>query len=199
MRIRLRSDVPVGTCLSGGIDSPSVAATVTELGKTGDADRFQYQGVHAFAPFPEADERPYVRRLAEHLGLNVSFVEVTASGCRDELDELVYRQESPFLGPSIYAQRCVFRRANELGLKVMLDGQGADELLGGYDWAVPRAIAAMTHGCGWLRAFGEAWALSGSRFPFHRVVLQALRCRLRPHEGELPDNLRSAVRLVRER
>ena len=121
-------------------------------------------------------------------------MEVTASGCRDELDELVYRQESPFLGPSIYAQRCVFRRANELGLKVMLDGQGADELLGGYDWAVPRAIAAMTHGCGWLRAFGEAWALSGSRFPFHRVVLQALRCRLRPHEGELPDNLRSAVR-----
>ncbi len=194
VRIRLRSDVPIGTCLSGGMDSPSVAASVVRTVQRGATSEFRYQGVHAYAPVPEADERPYVERLAKQLSIEVSLVEVTGEGLRGELDDLVYRQEYPFLDPSIYAQRCVFRRAAELGLKVMLDGQGSDELLGGYDWAVPRAIAAFARRRGWLDAAGQIWAFSGRRFPLPRLAAQtAARCLPNGHR-EFPNELGAALR-----
>jgi len=193
VRIRLRSDVPIGTCLSGGMDSPSVAASVVRAARGADAAAFRYQGVHAYAPVPEADERAHVDRLARKLGIEVHLVEVTGRGLRDELDDLVVRQEYPFLDPSIYAQRCVFRRAAELGLKVMLDGQGADELLGGYDWAVPRAIAACARQRGWWAAARQLWAFSGPRFPLPRLALQtAARC-LPNRRREFPNDLGGAL------
>jgi len=193
VRIRLRGDVPIGTCLSGGIDSPSVASSVVRAARSADASSFRYQGVHAYAPFAEADERAYVDRLARQLAIEVHLVEVTGAGLREELDDLVVRQEYPFLDPSIYAQRCVFRRAAELGLKVMLDGQGADELLGGYDWAVPRAIAAFARQYGWLAAARQAWAFSGPRFPLPRLALQiAARC-LPDRNREFPNGLGEAL------
>jgi asparagine synthase (glutamine-hydrolysing) len=189
VRLRLRSDVPIGTCLSGGTDSPSVAASVVRAARNADTSAFRYQGVHAYAPVPEADERPYVDRLAKQLSIEVNLVEVSGEGLRDELNDLIYRQEYPFLDPSIYAQRCVFRRAAELGLKVMLDGQGSDELLGGYDWAVPRAIAAFVRRHGWLDAARQIWSFSGPRFPLPRLALQtAARCVPNGHR-EFPNDL----------
>jgi asparagine synthase (glutamine-hydrolysing) len=195
VRLRLRSDVPVGTCLSGGLDSPSIAAAVTKLRNTTESANFRYQGVHAFAATPEADERPYVAAVAGQLGLEVSWVEVTGEGCRDELDELVYRQEVPFLSPSVYAQRCVFHRAAELGLKVMLDGQGADELFGGYDWAVPRALVAM--GAADRCAAWQQWRqVVGPRFPATRLAAQMLLYGWRRRGGEMPDALLPALRVA---
>jgi asparagine synthase (glutamine-hydrolysing) len=194
VRIRLRSDVPIGTCLSGGMDSPSVAAAVVSLARDSAAAEFRYQGVHAYSPVPEADERTYVERLARDLSIEVNLVEVTGHGLRDELDELVFRQEYPFLDPSIYAQRCVFRRAAELGLKVMLDGQGSDELLGGYDWAVPRAIAAFAAGRGWVDATRQIRSFAGPRFPLVRLAMQtAARCLPNGHH-EFPNALDQALR-----
>ncbi len=194
VRIRLRSDVPVGTCLSGGIDSPSVAATIVKFRDTAEAAQVRYQGVHAFVPDPDVDERSYVNCLAERLGFEVSLVEVTADGCRQELDELVYRQEYPFAGPSVYAQRCVFRRAAELGLKVMLDGQGADELFGGYDWAVSRAVAAISRTRGWFAAIRSAQAIAGPRFPLKRLLARAVLHRLHDRHEGMPDDLAAALR-----
>lgn len=193
VRLRLRSDVPIGTCLSGGMDSPSVAASVVRAARVAGSSAFRYQGVHAYAPVPEADERQYVEQLAKQLSIEVNLVEVTGEGLREELDDLIYRQEYPFLDPSIYAQRCVFRRAAELGLKVMLDGQGSDELLGGYDWAVPRAIAAFARRSGWLDAARQIWAFSGPRFPLPRLAVQtAARCLPNGHR-EFPNDLGEAL------
>lgn len=194
VRIRLRSDVPIGTCLSGGMDSPSIAASVVHLARQAAAPEFRYQGVHAYAPVPEADERRYVDRVAADLAMEVNLVEITGEGLREELDELVFCQEYPFLDPSIYAQRCVFRRAAELGLKVMLDGQASDELLGGYDWAVPRAIAAAARTRGWIDALGQIRSFAGPRFPLHRLLLQtAARCLGSAHR-EFPNEIGPALR-----
>ncbi len=193
VRIRLRSDVPVGTCLSGGLDSPSVAACVVRAASRSESSAFRYQGIHAYAPVPEADERAYVHRLARQLGIAVDFVEVTGSGLHAELDDLIVRQEFPFLDPSIYAQRCVFRRATELGLKVMLDGQGADELLGGYDWAVPRVIAACATQRGWLAAARQLQKFSGPRFPLPRLLVQTLARCLPDGKREFPNDVGKAL------
>jgi asparagine synthase (glutamine-hydrolysing) len=145
IRLRLRSDVPVGTSLSGGVDSSAVVALAGSLAE--DAKR------HAFtASFPgyERDEWRFAAQVATSAGV-ISHHRVTPEidELADDLDALVRDQEEPFGSLSIYAQWRVNRAAREAGVTVLLDGQGGDELFGGYDgitgWAVrargPRATA----------------------------------------------------------
>ena len=125
---RLRADVPVGTSLSGGVDSSAVVALSATL--AGDHRR------HAFtARFPgfARDEWRYAEEVARAAGVvEHHVVEPTADGLLDHLDALVAGQEEPFGSSSIYAQWCVMRSAREAGVTVLLDGQGADEIFGGY-------------------------------------------------------------------
>jgi asparagine synthase (glutamine-hydrolysing) len=141
--LRLRSDVPVGTSLSGGVDSSSVAAVISET--AADYSR------HAFtATFPgfERDEWAYAEAAASAAGvLSHHAVSPQMDDLLDDLPALVEAQEEPFGSTSIYAQYRVMRAARETGVVVMLDGQGADELFGGYPGI---------EGCA-LRSLG-AWA-----------------------------------------
>jgi asparagine synthase (glutamine-hydrolysing) len=138
IRIRLRSDVPVATSLSGGIDSAAVVALSAEL--AGDHRR------HAFtASFPgfERDEWAYAQASAEAAGVVQHHrVEPTADGLLADLETIVRDQEEPFGSTAIYAQWCVFKAAREAGVVVLLDGQGADELFGGYEDLVLKAMRA---------------------------------------------------------
>jgi asparagine synthase (glutamine-hydrolysing) len=129
VRLRLRSDVPVGTSLSGGIDSSTVVSLCSELA-----------GVHmrhAFtASFPgfSRDETPYARSVAADAGVvEHHVVEPTVAEVFDDLDAVVRDQQEPFGSLSIYAQWRVMRAAREAGIVVLLDGQGADELFAGYE------------------------------------------------------------------
>ncbi len=150
IRLRLRSDVPVGTSLSGGVDSSAIVCLSAEL--AGDHRR------HAFtARFPgyERDEWEYAHLVAQTAGVREHHpVAPTPADLLGDLDALVRDQEEPFGGLSIYAQWRVMQAARAAGVTVLLDGQGADELFGGYDgiggWVTrsrgPRAIgrAAVT-------------------------------------------------------
>lgn len=126
--LRLRSDVPVGTSLSGGLDSSSILALTAVLSPG--------SGRHAFtATFPgfARDEWRYAAEAAD--GASVSehhAVQPAMEELFDHLPQLVADQEEPFGSTSIYAQWRVMRAAREAGVVVLLDGQGADELLGGY-------------------------------------------------------------------
>jgi asparagine synthase (glutamine-hydrolysing) len=156
IRLRLRSDVPVGTSLSGGIDSSAVVTLSAQLGRE--------HRRHAFtATFPgyERDEWRYaelVARAAEVVEHHA--VRPQAEELLEDLDRLVRDQEEPFGSTSIYAQWRVNRAAREAGVVVLLDGQGADELLGGYPWMIgtaavaggPRAIARALRAGGAQRA-----------------------------------------------
>jgi asparagine synthase (glutamine-hydrolysing) len=125
---RLRSDVPVGTSLSGGLDSSSIVACILQQP---DAPT----GLPTFsALFPgfEKDESAYVRSLTNHLGLDNFSTSPSASDLVRDFDKLVHHQEEPFTSSSIYAQYRVYGLAAGHRVKVMLDGQGADELLAGY-------------------------------------------------------------------
>jgi asparagine synthase (glutamine-hydrolysing) len=128
IRIRLRSDVPVGTSLSGGVDSSAIVTLSAEL--AGDHRR------HAFtARFPgfERDEWGYAHEVAQAAGVvEHHAIEPTADDLLRDVQALVRDQEEPFGSLSIYAQWRVNRCAREVGVTVLLDGQGADELFAGY-------------------------------------------------------------------
>jgi asparagine synthase (glutamine-hydrolysing) len=139
VRLRLRSDVPVGTSLSGGVDSSAIVSISSHL--AGDHAR------HAFtATFPgfARDEWSYAEEVARAAGVTEHHAVLPRmEELLDDLQALVRAQEEPFASTSIYAQWRVMRAAREAGVIVLLDGQGADELFGGYPgiggWALRSA------------------------------------------------------------
>jgi asparagine synthase (glutamine-hydrolysing) len=127
VRIRLRSDVMVGSSLSGGVDSSTILAAIRSVDPS--------RPVHTFtASFPgrDVDEWNRARQIAERFQAEAHRVEPTIEGYLEELPLLVLRQGGPIDSPSVYAQWCVMREAAAAGVVVLLDGQGADETWGGY-------------------------------------------------------------------
>ena len=129
VELRMRSDVPVGSCLSGGLDSSAIVCQADRL-------RTEQAGyLHTFnaaSEAPQFDERVWCRLVNEQVGANAHHVFPSAEGFSADLDELVWHQEEPFTSASIYAQWAIMRSAREAGIPVLLDGQGADEELCGY-------------------------------------------------------------------
>lgn len=124
---RLRSDVPLGTSLSGGIDSSSIAALIKSQNSGSVLKSFS-----AVFPGFEKDETNLIKIVSGSLGLDSKFVTPTADEFVRDLDKLIYHHEGPVSSASVYAQYRVFQLAKEHSIKVLLDGQGADEILGGY-------------------------------------------------------------------
>jgi asparagine synthase (glutamine-hydrolysing) len=130
IRIRLRSDVPVGSCLSGGIDSSAIVGIIHDLTKNNSGAK-----LNTFtSTFKEKayDESHWAKLVAEQTGALWN----TSSPSRQELvrdiEELVYCQDSPIWSTSTYAQFRLMKLVRETGVKVVLDGQGGDELFAGY-------------------------------------------------------------------
>ncbi len=130
VRLRLRSDVPVGTCLSGGLDSSSVAALAARpyLDASGKA----FRAITAVSEEPGNDETPFANAVAGAWGLDWITVRPQYRDFAATINEVVRTQEEPFGGPSICMQWFVMRAARQHGIPVMLDGQGGDETLLGY-------------------------------------------------------------------
>ncbi|MGZ4335181.1 MAG: asparagine synthetase B family protein, partial [Gaiellaceae bacterium] len=136
VRLRLRSDVAVGSSLSGGVDSSTILASIRSVDPS--------RPLHVFtASFPgrHVDEWDRARHVAERFEAEAHRVEPTVEGFLDELPLLLLRQGGPFDSPSVYAQWCVMREAAAAGVVVLLDGQGADETWGGYPKYVWFAVA----------------------------------------------------------
>lgn len=130
---RLRSDVPVGTSLSGGLDSSSIIATLHQL--TTHLPIAIGSPLTAFTSiFPgfEKDESAFSKLVADKFHLQHYTTTPGAADLYNELEKLFYYQEEPFSSASIYAQYKVYEAAKQHGIKVLLDGQGADETLAGY-------------------------------------------------------------------
>jgi asparagine synthase (glutamine-hydrolysing) len=198
--LRLRADVPVGTSLSGGVDSSAVVALSATL--AGDHRR------HAFtARFPgfARDEWRYAHEVANATSvIQHHAVEPTATGLLDELDALVFAHEEPFGSTSIYAQWCVMRAARDAGVTVLLDGQGADEIFGGYPgsngWALrSMGTTAVLRGLTSVRdSVDVAKAIAAERLP-SRLAQAYLRTQVTPYATrELADVAAdAAVRIAR--
>ena len=128
VRLHMRSDVPVGACLSGGLDSSAIVAFMRKLGGPD-------QELHTFSYIenhPILGEEKYVDIVNANYSAVGHKVETSPPDIVEDMDRLVHFQEQPFMSTSVYAQHRVFRLAHEAGIKVMLDGQGADEIFAGY-------------------------------------------------------------------
>ncbi|WP_276479736.1 asparagine synthase (glutamine-hydrolyzing) [Paraflavitalea pollutisoli] len=130
---RLRSDVPVGTSLSGGLDSATILSYVAR--STGRPSRLQ--SFSAVFPGFERNESAAIAQTANFLGAENYQVEPSSSDLIDDFDRICYHLEEPFQSASVVAQYRVFQLARQYGVTVLLDGQGADELLAGYSKYYP--------------------------------------------------------------
>lgn len=137
IRARLVSDVPVGTALSGGLDSSTVVATIHGLLSQADPEAAavgaRQQSFSAIFPGERNDEERYVDAVAENRRdiLKVHKVRPSVDGFLDDMLDFVRTQEEPVISTGPYAQYCVMREASQ-HVTVMLDGQGADEMMAGY-------------------------------------------------------------------
>ncbi len=133
-RIRLRSDVPVGTCLSGGLDSSTIVAMVAGALRGGATAGSATRQATFTACFPgsPADETPFVDEVVAATGVESHRVEPSPAAMLEELPRLLRAQEEPFSGPSIYAEWKVMELARSRGVVVLLNGQGGDEVFAGY-------------------------------------------------------------------
>jgi asparagine synthase (glutamine-hydrolysing) len=139
IRLHLRSDVPVGVALSGGIDSSAIIGLVRQLEGPG-------LNLHSFSYIADdtsLSEEKWARLAAESVRAEMHTIRPNPQQLLKNLDELVYAQDEPFGSTSIYAQFLVYRLARQAGIKVMLDGQGADEIFGGYMFFHPYRVASM--------------------------------------------------------
>lgn len=129
--LRLRSDVAVGTSLSGGLDSSSIAAIIQQLVSENKYSS-DFKTFSAVFPGFEKDESSYVQEITRQFHLQNFTITPTAQDFITDFEKLLYHQEEPFQSSSIYAQYKVYKLAKQHAVTVLLDGQGADETLAGY-------------------------------------------------------------------
>jgi asparagine synthase (glutamine-hydrolysing) len=127
VRLRLRSDVPVGTSLSGGLDSSAVVCQIHALGAAGGQRTFS-----ARMSDPKLDEGRHIQAVLAKTHVRGHDVWPSNDELGSVFAKLCYHLEEPFQSTSQFAQFLVMRLASEHGVTVLLDGQGADELMAGY-------------------------------------------------------------------
>lgn len=166
IRIRLRSDVPVGSSLSGGLDSSSIVSTINAEKSS---QRVHQKTFSARFRSKLHDEGNYIKIVADNVEAETHDIFVEPEAFIEEFAQLQWHQEEPIASASPFAQWLVMKLAKQESTTVLLDGQGADELLAGYDQA---------HGMFWAH-----WARKGR---FDRVAREMLAYARRYHKLREP-------------
>ena len=171
VRLRLRADVPQGSCLSGGLDSTAVVCIARSL--LGDDTPYDtFTGRFAGS---EADETSWAAIVSDAKHTRSHIADPTAKTLLDELADFVWLNELPTGSASQYAQWCVFRMARESNVTVLLDGQGGDELLGGYEQYFRPYLASLAP----VPAMEERAAIE-ARYPGALATVRERRARAIP-------------------
>ena len=141
-RLRMRSDVPIGTALSGGLDSSGTISSMAYLSKNTMDERASKDWQHAFvASFPGTpiDERCYAQKVVDHLGIKATYINIDPLKGIDSLYDYLYLFEEFYLTSPIPFM-LTYKEVKDYGTSVTLDGHGADELYGGYDFDFIKAL-----------------------------------------------------------
>jgi asparagine synthase (glutamine-hydrolysing) len=181
VRLRLRSDVPVGTCLSGGLDSSSIVCVADQLLRQGEGTSLgtRQKTFSACYNDPAIDERPYMRAVLAQTLAQGHEVYPTSTDVAQHLQKILWHQDEPFASVSPCAQYFVMQRAHQEQVTVILDGQGSDEMLAGYEphwFPYMRDLLAERH---WATFAWELW--------YSRQLLKLLHLQ-RPLSEVVPDS-----------
>ncbi len=130
IRLRFRSDVPVGICLSGGLDSTALSALAATMFKTEVSTPLQTFSC-IYPEHPQSNEEEYIREMVARYDFNAHFTTVKPIELIPLIHQSLYEQDGPSGTPSILSQRAVMEAAHG-NVTVVLSGQGSDEVLGGY-------------------------------------------------------------------
>lgn len=151
VRLRMRSDVPVGSCLSGGIDSSSMVSVIHSKKMANES----FATVTSCYEDKRYDEQKFSDEVSRKTGFRSLKVYPDLNCLWDEghFDKMLYHQDQPFSTASHYSEFNVFRKARENGIIVMLDGQGSDEFLCGYGEFFILRVREMLRRFQWLRAW----------------------------------------------
>ena len=185
VKLHLRSDVPIGVALSGGIDSSAVACVTNYLNPNIKINTFSF-----ISENKKISEEKWIDNLNFTFNFRSHKIKISSRELESELQDLCYKQEEPFGSTSIFAQYKIYQKAKQASVKVILDGQGADELLAGY-FGYPgfRILSLLeTKGLYAAHKFAKNWAKSFKKsyfiawFYLFRIIL--------------PDQIYRMVRLI---
>ena len=124
---RLQADVPVAVMLSGGIDSSTIAYFSKEFMQEVNVISVGYKG-----DFKHIDERSVAKKFSKEIGLKYHDIELTNQDFKNYFEEYLSVMNEPVADPSAFAQWAVYKKSSELGFKVLLSGNGGDEIFYGY-------------------------------------------------------------------
>jgi asparagine synthase (glutamine-hydrolysing) len=200
VRMHLRSDVPVGSCLSGGLDSSSIVCLMDRMLRE-EKSLTPIHTISACYSEKEVDERPFMEAVASKINCEPHYIYPSVNDAFAVAEKITWHQDEPYGSTSIFAQWSVFAAAKDAGVKVMLDGQGADEQLAGYHGGFQYYTADLLRRRRWIDL---VWTLAQRR-RFHglsyvsqlrgiapQLVPQALR-KYRTQARDRPDWLNSEV------
>jgi asparagine synthase (glutamine-hydrolysing) len=166
IRLRLRADVPVGSCLSGGLDSSAIVCLAKEVLDESGPHNGQVTVTACFKD-PRFDEWRFAEEVVKKSGAQAERIFPDFERLRSDFDKLLWHQDDPFPSTSMFSQWCVFGGAASAGLKVMVDGQGSDEQLSGYggnDLALYTGLLAR-HAWGDLIRESKSYKAKNGRYP----------------------------------
>jgi len=134
IKLRLRSDVEIGSCLSGGLDSSSIVTLVCRQLSSENFNTSKFKTfTSCYDDAKEVDERHYSDKVVDNSNCSSVKVKPNINKIKSDFESLIWHQDEPFVSLSVFAGWCVMETCNHNGVKVLLDGQGGDETLLGYE------------------------------------------------------------------
>lgn len=152
VKYRLRADVPLGYCLSGGLDSSAIVCMADSLLKDLESEQV---AVSSCFEDKRYDEREYIEEVIKKTNIDSCKIFPQKEDLFEKLDKIIWHMDEPFGSTSVFAQWNVFEAAAKRGLTVMLDGQGADEQLAGYTGFYSVIFADYIRSFRWLSLIKE--------------------------------------------
>jgi len=132
IRLRLQSDVPLGVCLSGGIDSSTIAGLTAFVDQRAQTKGIRKAFMAILATGSAQDESPFARMMVDKTGFDFHTTQPTGVELLSSLSDVIHTLDEPPPGLNAFSQYAVFQKVAEQGVRVTLDGQGADEIFAGY-------------------------------------------------------------------